>query len=127
MSFTPYRQAYEELIPSPAMHYMQTYNASEGFFAIGDRLEQDDMLLMLDYGTWLEFRSGSETVPLEGVEAGRDYALVITSSNGLWRYEIGDVVYFTSTAPYRIRFGGRTREFINAFGEELIVDNADKA
>ncbi len=127
MSFTPYRQAYEELIPSPAMHYMQTYNASEGFFAIGDRLERDDMLLMLDYGTWLEFRSGSEIVPLEGVEAGRDYALVVTSSNGLWRYEIGDVVHFTSTDPYRIRFGGRTREFINAFGEELIVDNADKA
>lgn len=127
MSFTPYRQAYEELIPSPGMHYMQTYNASEGFFAIGDRLERDDMLLMLDYGTWLEFRSDDGIVPLEGVEAGRDYALVVTSSNGLWRYEIGDVVHFTSTDPYRIRFGGRTREFINAFGEELIVDNADKA
>ncbi len=127
MSFAPYRRAYEELIPSSGMHYMQTYNASEGFFAIGDRLERDDMLLMLDYGTWLEFRSDEGIVPLEGVEAGRDYALVITSSNGLWRYEIGDVVHFTSTDPYRIRFGGRTREFINAFGEELIVDNADKA
>ena len=85
------------------------------------------MLLMLDYGTFYEFRDGDTIVPLEGVEAGKTYAMLITSDNGLWRYEIGDMVTFTSTDPYRIRFAGRTRQYINVFGEELIVDNADKA
>ena len=109
------------------MHYVQTYNASEGFFATADDLGRDDMLLMLDYGTYYEFRDGDRVVPLEGVETGRVYAMLITSNNGLWRYEIGDTVEFTSTDPYRIRFAGRTRQFINVFGEELIVDNADRA
>lgn len=127
VEFAPYRRAYQELIPSDGMHYMETYNASEGFFAAADDPSRDDMLLMLDYGTFYEFRNGDQVVPLEGVECGKTYAMLITSDNGLWRYEIGDTVTFTSTDPYRIRFAGRTRQFINAFGEELIVDNADRA
>lgn len=127
VEFTPYRRSFEELIPSKGMHYMETYNASEGFFALADDPSRDDMLLMLDYGTFYEFRCREEIVPLEGVECGKVYALLISSNNGLWRYEIGDTVEFTSTNPYRIRFAGRTRQFINAFGEELIVDNAERA
>lgn len=127
VEFTPYRRSFEELIPSPEMQYMETYNASEGFFALADDPTRSDMLLMLDYGTYFEFRQGDSIVPLEGVKSGEVYALVITSNNGLWRYEIGDTVEFTSTAPYRIRFAGRTRQYINAFGEEVIADNADRA
>lgn len=127
VDFRPYRAAFRELIPSDGMHYMETYNASEGFFALADDPARDDMLLMLDYGTWYEFRQGNRIVPLEGVRAGETYALLVTSNNGLWRYEIGDTVTFTSTEPYRIRFAGRTKQFINAFGEELIVDNAERA
>ena len=127
VGFEPYRAAFRELIPSEEMHYMETYNASEGFFAIADDISRDDMLLMLDYGNFFEFRSGDTVVPLEGVECGKVYAMLITSNNGLWRYEIGDTVEFTSTNPYRIRFAGRTRQYINVFGEELIVDNADRA
>lgn len=103
VGFEPYRAAFRELIPSAGMHYMETYNASEGFFAIADDASRDDMLLMLDYGTYYEFRDGDEVVPLEGVQAGRRYAMLISSCNGLWRYELGDVVEFTSTDPYRIR------------------------
>ncbi|HIV33158.1 MAG TPA: GH3 auxin-responsive promoter family protein [Candidatus Alistipes excrementigallinarum] len=127
VEFTPYRRSFEELIPSPEMQYMETYNASEGFFALADNPTRSDMLLMLDYGTYFEFRQGDSIVPLEGVKSGEVYALVITSNNGLWRYEIGDTVEFTSTDPYRIRFAGRTRQYINAFGEEVIADNADRA
>lgn len=127
VEFTPYRRSFEELIPSPEMQYMETYNASEGFFALADDPTRSDMLLMLDYGTYFEFRRGDSIVPLEGVKSGEVYALVITSNNGLWRYEIGDTVEFTSTDPYRIRFAGRTRQYINAFGEEVIADNADRA
>ena len=127
VEFTPYRRSFEELIPSPEMQYMETYNASEGFFALADDPTRSDMLLMLDYGTFFEFRQGDSIVPLEGVKSGEVYALVITSNNGLWRYEIGDTVEFTSTDPYRIRFAGRTRQYINAFGEEVIADNADRA
>ena len=127
VEFTPYRRTFEELIPSAGMHYMETYNASEGFFALADDPTRDDMLLMLDYGTFFEFRHGSEIVPLEGVECGKVYAVLITSNNGLWRYEIGDTVEFTSTNPCRIRFAGRTKQYINVFGEELIVDNAERA
>lgn len=127
VEFAPYRRSFEALIPSPRMRYMETYNASEGFFALADDPARDDMLLMLDYGTYFEFRDGDGIVPLEGVRAGRSYAMLITSNNGLWRYEIGDRVEFTSTDPYRIRFAGRTRQYINVFGEELIVDNADRA
>ena len=127
VEFTPYRRSFEELIPSPEMQYMETYNASEGFFALADDPARSDMLLMLDYGTYFEFRQGDRIVPLEGVKCGEVYALLITSNNGLWRYEIGDTVEFTSTDPYRIRFAGRTRQYINAFGEEVIADNADRA
>ena len=127
VEFAPYRTSFEELIPSEKMKYMETYNASEGFFAMADDPSRSDMLLMLDYGTFFEFRSGTQIVPLEGVECGKVYAVLITSNNGLWRYEIGDTVEFTSTNPYRIRFAGRTRQYINVFGEELIVDNAEHA
>ena len=127
VEFTPYRQSFRELIPSDEMHYMETYNASEGFFALADDPARDDMLLMLDYGTFYEFRAGEVIVPLSGVEKGKTYAMIITSNNGLWRYEIGDRVEFTETNPYRIRFAGRTKQYINVFGEELIVDNADNA
>ncbi len=128
VEFAPYRRSFEGLLPSESMHYMETYNASEGFFAIADDPARDDMLLLLDYGTYYEFRADDRTVvPLEGVVAGGVYALLVTSSNGLWRYEIGDRVEFTSTDPYRIRFAGRTRQYINVFGEEVIVNNTDAA
>ena len=127
VEFAPYRSSFEELIPSDKMNYMETYNASEGFFALADDPSRSDMLLMLDYGTFYEFRDGDRIVPLAGVECGKAYAMLVTSNNGLWRYEIGDRVEFTSTNPYRIRFAGRTRQYINVFGEELIVDNADRA
>ena len=127
VEFAPYRSSFEALIPSDKMNYMETYNASEGFFALADDPSRSDMLLMLDYGTFYEFRDGDRIVPLAGVECGRAYAMLVTSNNGLWRYEIGDRVEFTSTNPYRIRFAGRTRQYINVFGEELIVDNADRA
>lgn len=127
VSFAPYREAFEELIPDAGMYYMETYNASEGFFAIADDPERDDMLLMLDYGTYYEFRQGDVVVPLEGVKVGETYALLITSDNGLWRYEMGDTVTITSTDPYRIRFAGRTRQFLNVFGEELVVENVEQA
>ena len=133
MNFKPYRDAYRELFPSPQMKYMDTYNASEGFFAIQDDPVSDDMLLMLDYGVYYEFLplssqdDASTAVPLEGVRPGVNYAMVISSCNGLWRYQIGDTVEFTSTTPYKIRITGRTRLFINAFGEEVIIDNAERA
>lgn len=128
VEFAPYRRSFEELIPSAQMHYLETYNASEGFFALADDPARDDMLLMLDYGTFYEFRDDAGTVvPLEGVVCGCPYAMLVTSNNGLWRYAIGDRVAFTSTNPYRIRFAGRTKQYINVFGEELIVDNADRA
>jgi hypothetical protein len=113
---------------------METYNASEGFFAIQDDPEHDDMLLMLDYGVYYEFipmdhYSGEnpETLSLEEVETGENYALVISTNGGLWRYIIGDTVRFTSRLPFKIKITGRTKHFINAFGEEVIVDNAEEA
>lgn len=133
VNFSPYRELYKKIIPSPSMHYMETYNASEGFFGICDDLNRDDMLLMLDYHTYFEFLPLSQlgryekAVPLQDVRKGENYAMIITSSNGLWRYLIGDTVEFTDTDPYRIRITGRTKHYINAFGEEIIVDNAEKA
>ena len=107
---------------------METYNASEGFFGIQDDPTDKSMLLMLDYGVFYEFipMDGGDPVPLWGVEKGKNYAMVISTSCGLWRYEIGDTVQFTSTNPYKFIISGRTKHFINAFGEELIVDNAEK-
>jgi hypothetical protein len=133
VSFTPYREQFRRICP-PDMHYLETYNASEGFFGIQDRLDGDDMLLMLDYGIFYEFlpmadfeKDNALTIPLWQVETGVNYAMVISTNAGLWRYLIGDTVIFTTTDPYRIKITGRTKSFINAFGEELIIDNAEKA
>ncbi len=134
ISFTPYREQYKRLLPHPKMKYMETYNASEGFFGLQDDPTDPSMLLMLDYGTYYEFMPVSEmgkqhpkTLLLEEVEPGINYAMIITTSGGLWRYMIGDTISFTSTKPYKFRITGRTKLFINAFGEELIIDNATKA
>ncbi|MFN8209106.1 MAG: GH3 auxin-responsive promoter family protein [Bacteroidales bacterium] len=134
ISFTPYRDQYRALIPSEGMHYMETYNASEGFFAIQDDPASDDMLLMLDYDIFYEFvpvedifSSNPKALTVADVETGKNYAMVITTSGGLWRYMIGDTVTFTSLYPHKIKITGRTKLFINAFGEEVILDNAEKA
>lgn len=134
ISFDPYREQYKALIPSDKMHYMETYNASEGFFAIQNDFSERGMLLMIDYGIFFEFipvaERGSEcarAISLEEVEVGEIYDMVITTCGGLWRYQIGDTVRFTSVFPHKIVITGRTKHYINAFGEELMVDNADKA
>ncbi|HLO91507.1 MAG TPA: GH3 auxin-responsive promoter family protein [Lentimicrobium sp.] len=133
VSFLPYRKQFETIIGGH-INYLETYNASEGFFGIQDGKDTDDMLLMLDYGIFYEFipvdeigQSLRDAIPLQEVKTGVNYAMIITTNAGLWRYQIGDTVEFTSTFPYRIKITGRTRNFINAFGEELIVDNAIKA
>jgi len=134
VAFDPYRTLFETLIGSPGIKYMETYNASEGFFGIQDRAESDDMLLMLDYGIYYEFipfdsihQENPETIGLEDVEIDKNYAVIISTNAGLWRYKIGDTVRFTSTDPYRIKITGRTKHFINAFGEELVIENAENA
>ena len=129
VAFTPYRQQYQQLITSPNMHYMETYNASEGFFGLQDDPADKSMLLMLDYGVFYEFQpmDGGDIVPLWGVEKDKNYAMIISTSCGLWRYQIGDTIRFTSTNPYKFVISGRTKSYINAFGEELIVDNAEQA
>ena len=128
VAFTPYREQYQQLITSPKMHYMETYNASEGFFGIQDDPSDKSMLLMLDYDCFYEFQEmgSDQIVPLWGVEKGKNYAMIISTSCGPWRYMIGDTVQFTSTNPYKFIISGRTKSFINAFGEELIVDNAEQ-
>ena len=133
IAFTPYREQYKQIITKSDMHYMETYNASEGFFGIQDDPSDSSMSLMLDYGIFYEFLPMDEfgndhpnIVPLSGVETGRNYAMLISSSCGLWRYEIGDTIQFTSTNPYKFIITGRTKYFINDFGEELIMDNAEK-
>ncbi len=134
VSFTPYHSQFSELIRKDDMHYVETYNASEGFFAFQDRLNADDLLLMPDYGIFYEFipmeefdRDEPSTYTLDEVELNRNYAVVISTNAGLWRYKIGDTIKFTSLDPFRIQISGRVKHFINAFGEELIVDNSDKA
>ena len=134
VAFTPYRKQYQQLIPKPDMHYMETYNASEGFFGLQTDLGDRAMTLMIDYGVFYEFipmedleKEHPRVVPLWAVETGKNYAMVISTSAGLWRYLIGDTVKFTSVAPYKFIISGRTKSFINAFGEELIVDNAERA
>ncbi|MBQ8629052.1 MAG: GH3 auxin-responsive promoter family protein [Prevotella sp.] len=133
VAFTPYRKQYEQLITSSNMHYMETYNASEGFFGLQSEPDDPAMMLMLDYGVFYEFIPMDEfenenptVVPLWGVETGKNYAMVISTSCGLWRYVIGDTIQFTSKNPYKFIITGRTKYFINAFGEELIMDNAEK-
>lgn len=134
VNFSPYREQFKNLISSDKMHYMETYNASEGFFGIQDQTESNELLLMLDYGIFYEFIPIEEiddenphTYILGEVEKDRIYAMVITTNAGLWRYLIGDTITFTSLNPYRIRITGRTKSFINAFGEELMNDNAERA
>jgi hypothetical protein len=134
VSFNPYRKQFHDIIKNPNMVYLETYNASEGFFGIQDQRNSYDMLLMLDYGIYYEFipfenvnDEQPETVLLEDVELGKNYAMVITTNSGLWRYVIGDTVMFTSTNPFRIKITGRTKLFINVVGEEVIIDNAEKA
>lgn len=134
VAFTPYQQLFKSLIPSDKMRYMETYNASEGFFGIQDKTDSSEMLLMLDYGIYYEFIPMEEwesdhpkTLGLDEVEVNKNYAILITTNAGLWRYKIGDTVRFTSINPYRIKISGRTKHFINAFGEELIIENAEEA
>jgi hypothetical protein len=134
INFEPYKKQFQKLIPSSDMRYMETYNASEGFFGIQDDLSSNDMLLMLDYGVFYEFmpleelnNDSPKALPIWEVKEGVNYALVISTNGGLWRYLIGDTVSFTSKNPYKIRITGRTKHFINAFGEEIIIDNAEKA
>src|SRR5690606_27899895 len=134
VAFGPYKKLFGELIPSSKMRYMETYNASEGFFGIQDQKDAEDLLLMLDYGIFYEFipmgewdQAEPQVIPLGEVELGRNYAMLITTNAGLWRYKIGDTVTFTSVFPYRIRISGRTKHFINAFGEEVIVENAERS
>lgn len=131
--FTPYREQYKQIITSDKMHYMETYNASEGFFGLQNDLTDPAMLLMIDYDVFYEFIPLEEIdnphpsiVPLTGVEVGKNYAIVISTSCGLWRYILGDTVKFTQKDPYKFIISGRTKHFINAFGEELMVDNAEK-
>ena len=135
VSFTPYREVFRKIIPEKDMNYLETYNASEGFFGIQDDLTLDgQMLLMLDYGIFYEFAPMEEahetypkTIGLDEVELGKNYALIISTNGGLWRYKIGDTIRFTSLKPFRIQVSGRTRHYINAFGEEVMVDNAELA
>lgn len=134
VSFSPYREQYHKVIPSSSMRYMETYNASEGFFAFQDDLSRNDMMLLLDHGIFFEFvpmeQLDSDTpkaYTVAEIEPGKNYAIVISTNSGLWRYLVGDTVIFTSTFPHRVKISGRTRHFINAFGEEVIVDNADAA
>ncbi|MDW3197258.1 MAG: GH3 auxin-responsive promoter family protein [Cytophagales bacterium] len=134
VSFTPYDKLFKKLIPNPGMRYMETYNASEGFFGIQDQKDSKEMLLMLDYGIFYEFipmdqlgNEKEEAIPLGEVEVGKNYAVLITTNGGLWRYKIGDTIKFTSLDPHRFKISGRTKHFINAFGEELIIENAEQA
>ncbi|THD31731.1 MAG: GH3 auxin-responsive promoter family protein [Flavobacterium johnsoniae] len=134
VSFEPYREQYKKILPRSEFQYYEIYNASEGFFAIQDLNNSSDLLLMLDYGIFYEFipmdtfgTPEQKTIRLSEVELGKNYAIVITTNAGLWRYMVGDTVRFTSLNPYRIRVSGRTKHHINVFGEELIVENTDKA
>lgn len=133
VSFTPYEGLFQRLIPSPNMHYMEVYNATEGFFGIQDQKKSKEMLLMLDYGVFYEFipiealeSDNPKVLPLHEVELGKSYAVIISTNSGLWRYNIGDTVKFTSLSPYRIKITGRTKHFINAFGEELNIETAEQ-
>lgn len=134
VNFQPYQSQFEELIPHRGMQYYQTYNASEGFFGLQYSPGADDMLLLLDYGIYYEFipveeshRDQPSTIGLENVEVGKNYEMVISTNAGLWRYRIGDTIVFTSIDPFMIKVSGRTKHFINAFGEEVIIDNAESA
>ena len=131
VNFSPYVNHFKRIIPKD-IFYLETYNASEGFFGIQDQVHSKDLLLMLDYGVYFEFiplhqQLAQKVIALEEVETGIDYAVVISTNGGLWRYQIGDAIQFTSLNPYRFKIVGRTKHFINAFGEELMIDNAEQA
>ena len=133
VSFTPYKDQFKKIL-GEGIHYMETYNASEGFFAAQDNLNEDGMLLFLQHGIFFEFmpleeygKPDPQTIGLKDVELNKNYALVISTNGGLWRYLLGDTVVFTSLQPFRVKVSGRIKHFINAFGEEIIIDNADKA
>ena len=134
VSFEPYREQYQKILPNDNFKYYEIYNASEGFFAIQDLNYSNDLLLMLDYGIFYEFipmdtfgMPNQKVIPLSEVELFKNYAVVITTNSGLWRYLIGDTVRFTSLNPFKIRVTGRTKHHINVFGEELMVENTDQA
>lgn len=134
VSFAPYREQFKKLIPSAKMNYLETYNASEGFFGIQDDLDDPAMLLMLDYGVFFEFipmeNIDDENPPVftvDDVKTGVNYAMIISTNGGLWRYMIGDTISFSSLYPHKFKITGRTKYFINAFGEEIILENAEKA
>ena len=134
VSFDPYKEQYKNLFPKSDFKYYEIYNASEGFFALQDRNDSNELLLMLDYGIFYEFipmdtfgKDNQKVIPLSEVEIGKNYALVITTNSGLWRYLIGDTIRFTSLNPFRIKVTGRTKHHINVFGEELMVENTDSA
>ncbi|WP_339838830.1 GH3 auxin-responsive promoter family protein [uncultured Maribacter sp.] len=134
VNFNPYKEQYKKILPNDNFRFYEIYNASEGFFAIQDRNNEEDLLLMLDYGIFYEFISmdvygtlQQEAIPLWEIELGKNYAIIITTNSGLWRYKIGDTVRFTSKSPYRIKVTGRTKHHINVFGEELIIENAEEA
>jgi GH3 auxin-responsive promoter len=133
VSFVPYKEQFKKLIGKD-INYLEMYNASEGFFAAQDRPGEEGMLLFVDHGTFMEFmpvgeygKENPQTIGLNDVELGKNYALVISTNGGLWRYLVGDTIQFTSLAPFRIKVSGRLKHYINAFGEEIIVDNTDKA
>mgnify|MGYP000144431884 CR=1 FL=1 len=134
VSFEPYREQYRKLFPNPNFQFYEIYNASEGFFAIQDKNNSDELLLMLDYGIYYEFipmrvfgSKEQHTITLKEVQIGVNYAVVISTNSGLWRYIIGDTIRFTNTTPYRIKVTGRTKHHINVFGEELMIENTEKA
>lgn len=134
VSFVPYRKQFQAFFPSDQVNYQEIYNASEGYFAVQNDFESDDMLLLLNNGIYYEFLPMEEwdsnypqAIPLKDVEVGKNYALVISTNAGLWRYLPGDTITFTSTYPYKIKITGRTKQFVNAFGEEVIVENTDQA
>jgi hypothetical protein len=134
VAFGPYRELFRQLIPDRRMRYLEVYSASEGYFALQDQPDSEDLLLLLEHGIYYEFlpadqwaRADPRPLPLAEVELHRPYALVISTNAGLWRYVVGDTVRFTSLAPYRVRVTGRTKHFLNAFGEEVVIENAEAA
>jgi hypothetical protein len=135
VSFTPYKEQFVKLFDNDKVNFLQLYNASEGFFGIQDQLKSDELLLMLDYGIYYEFielgdwlnNNFTKVINLEDVKSDIDYAMIITTNAGLWRYQLGDVIRFTSTNPYRFKISGRTKQYINVFGEELMVHNTEQA
>lgn len=134
VNFSPYKKSFKKIFGDGAVHYFELYNASEGFFGLQDQKKSTELLLMLDYGIFYEFipvdelgKVSEKAIPLHEVKAGQNYEMVISTNAGLWRYRLGDTVRFTSTDPYRFKITGRTKHFLNAFGEEVIIENAEKA